>query len=468
MLDIIHHEKDSPLLACFPCGPPSGSELNFRLFQNSAGRKQSQREIVAEPPRAEYIGQNFGEHSFKSNSCKYAIGLFTPSKRKSQDEKHSKKSKKSLSMEGQLQLYPVSGVFSVRQRVKKLKTEDEKAAAEDKKQKPAVTDAEKVEEFRRSRHMLIESFGSRKSKRAEKQMLSGRVSLEHDHSQRNITQIMEKQLEVAQIDAGSWEVVRKLKEAQLPPFDPETEDVDQAYLIELMLTDEERDQLDVTVMEKLIYDPSLAEKLPYKGYFPFVRYYLTTVFGRFVNKTKKKSKKKKNDKRTEEKKEEEEEEEEEKEPTGLSEGTEVDKDKLKYVLYLQYLLGFHNQPSKKKDVRSLRCKPLITDKIASEFLETSKESTTAGKPPRGIHTKSMEMKLKLHICVLALYLCSYSLTPKSVLTLAKDLKVPETTMVSYLKEVGCVKKKEKNFTLLPPLKSRFILKSAKARSKKRK
>jgi len=271
-------------LACFPNGPPpESSELQFSLTKNSESRK-NQIQLVAETQRIEYIGRNFGESS-RSNPCNYSIGIFNPTKRKSTPESKGKSGKKEEG-KGHLDLYPVSAIYSIKQNVKKLTQEDIKKKEEDKKKNP-LTDDQKLQQFRSQRHMLIESYGSKKSQRVEHIKLADRVKITKDSNQKTkLTNIMEIQsLNEKPIGSEGWEIMEQTKRFQLPPFDPETDDTDEVYLMDEIFTEEEKTQLDTKQFEQLLNNPALMNKEPYASFPSFILYYLTRAQPKITTKS---------------------------------------------------------------------------------------------------------------------------------------------------------------------------------------
>ncbi len=128
---------------------------------------------------------------------------------------------------------------------------------------------------------------------------------------------------------------------------------------------------------------------------------------------------------------------------------ENNEEKIKLCMFLNYFLQFYklpnSLPSQYQSVAEKNKIPiLLFESLLSKF---SVAKLNDRKELKHVRTKPNNDALISHILILILHIEGFQINPRS---LAKQLKIEESKIVVYLKEIGCVNK-ENMYVLVAPL-----------------
>lgn len=152
--------------ATFRNGPPPPNQrqdLAFEVFENPA---KKQRLVVASSEKVAYQGANFGYLGSSHDFASYAVGVY------------DRKTK-------EVRLCNVKQIYVMQQAIKNASENVDDNRGEDKS-------------FMEQRRDLVEVFGSKKSKRMQKNREENIVNLENISGAASVTQTLQKKISAAQ------------------------------------------------------------------------------------------------------------------------------------------------------------------------------------------------------------------------------------------------------------------------------
>eukprot|EP00823_Brevimastigomonas_motovehiculus_P006199 TRINITY_DN5028_c0_g1_i1.p1 TRINITY_DN5028_c0_g1~~TRINITY_DN5028_c0_g1_i1.p1 ORF type:complete len:422 (+),score=76.97 TRINITY_DN5028_c0_g1_i1:19-1284(+) len=392
--------SDKPaLLVSFPSGGPSSlssdNDFALQVFQNP--KRADHQMLVAEKDNLFYVGQSFGADGPQTTFSKYGVMLV-----------HKKKSYKANdSSVLTAQLLDVSHLFAMRPKLlqqaadeNSLKENEEKKAEE--KEKEKKKDA--AQQYTESKSELIDHFGSKKRKRQMKRQLENRIRLDNEEAV-SVNKSLSTTLQAISEDdkdikeATSIDV--NVGSEALPPHDLKATVADKAYPLNGIIPPS---------VWKLIpfKDLSTEEDLP-----SFVRYRIGPVMA--------------------------------------LQDTILQTFYLRCLAYLKMLLQFKAMPPQKaQSVSATDWPEPIKEHILDSF--TEKQMMREKNHIIRVFNDALEQKTICYICVLGMRVCAYNLTSDALKLLAADLRLNQTKLRLYLREIGCQSDKTKSVvTLSVPL-----------------
>ncbi|KAL3667739.1 hypothetical protein V7S43_007292 [Phytophthora oleae] len=381
----LQHQKDfdsaAPLVATFRNGPPPPSQrkdMAFEMFENPANKK---RLVVTSSEKVIYTGANFGYLSSGHDFANYAVGVY------------DKKTK-------EVRLHNVDQIYIMQQLIKNSSENVDDNRGEDKS-------------FMEQRRDLVEVFGSKKSKRMQKNREENIVDLEHISGATSISQTLKKKISAAQrkleeerAQDGNYTkeaaALAATRNALLPPVDIDAPTPDRIYDLTKFMDSAVMDSLTIMAEEVIeaLQTTSVAEYSASLN--------LPSLPTRLM----------------------------------LSLPAPYDVNKMCLIVYLAYMIDFYNSrfPVRKSAAVFSEEKgiPLV---VVRHFLKLFTDISEGNNGyPSYFQSKALKDKLSLYIIVVALTVNGFTLDLTEV---GNDLKKSPIFIQSYARQLGCIVEKGK-------------------------
>ncbi|KAF1788602.1 RNA polymerase I associated factor, A49-like [Phytophthora cactorum] len=361
-------DSTAPVVATFRNGPPPPNQrkdLAFEVFENPA---KKQRLVIASSEKVAYQGANFGYLGSSHDFANYAVGVY------------DRKTK-------EVRLCNVNQIYVMQQAIKNASENVDDNRGDDKS-------------FMEQRRDLVEVFGSKKSKRMQKNREENIVDLENISGAASVSQTLQKKISAAQ---------RKLEEERaqdggytkeeprlLPPATLSCRHAISTHLRPTTF-------MDNAVMDSLTI---MAEEV--------IQALQTTSFKTGVAAY----------------------------ALMLSLPAPYDVNKMCLVVYLAYMIDFYNSrfPLRKSAAVFSEEKgiPLV---IVRHFLKLFTDISEGNNGyPSYFQSKAMKDKLSLHLIVVALTVNGFTLDLTEV---GNDLKRSSIHIQAYARQLGCIVEKAK-------------------------
>ncbi|POM81246.1 RNA polymerase I associated factor, A49-like protein, partial [Phytophthora palmivora] len=233
-------DSTAPVVATFRNGPPplnQRKDLAFEVFENPT---KKQRLVVASSDKVAYQGANFGYLGSSHDYANYAVGVY------------DKKTK-------EVRLCNVNQIYVMQQAIKNLSENVDDNRGEDKS-------------FMEKRRDLVEVFGSKKSKRIQKNREENIVDLENISGAASVAQTLQKKisdakrkLEEERAQDGSYSkeaaALAATRNALLPPCDIDAPTPDRVYDLTKFMDSTVMDSLTIMAEEiiQTLQTTSVAE-----------------------------------------------------------------------------------------------------------------------------------------------------------------------------------------------------------------
>eukprot|EP00644_Phytophthora_capsici_P009112 jgi/Phyca11/526040/estExt2_fgenesh1_pm.C_PHYCAscaffold_60129 len=365
-------DSTAPVVATFRNGPPPPGQRNnmaFEIYENQANKK---RLVIASSEKVAYQGANFGYMSSNNDSANYAVGIY------------DKKTK-------EVRLCNVNQIYVMQQAIKNSSE---------------------------NRRDLVEVFGSKKSKRMQKNREENIVDLEHISGATSISQTLKKKitaaqrkLEEEQAQDGSYTkeaaALAATRNALLPPVDIDAPTPDRIYDLTKFMDNAVMDSLTIMAEEVIeaLQTTSVAEYSASLN--------LASLPTRLM----------------------------------LSLPAPYDVNKMCLIVYLAYMIDFYNArfPISKSAAVFSEEKgiPLV---VVRHFLKLFTDISEGNNGyPKYFQSKALKDKLSLYIIVVALTVNGFTLDLTEV---GNDLKKSPVFIQSYARQLGCIVEKGKADTTI--------------------
>ncbi|KAG7379473.1 DNA-directed RNA polymerase I subunit RPA49 [Phytophthora pseudosyringae] len=373
-------DSTAPVVATFRNGPPPPSQrkdLAFEVFENPA---KKQRLVVASSEKVAYQGANFGYLGSSHDFAHYAVGVY------------DRKTK-------EVRLCNVNQIYVMQQAIKNSAENVDDNRGEDKS-------------FMEQRRDLVEVFGSKKSKRMQKNREENIVDLEHISGAASVSQTLQKKISAAKrkleeerAQDGSYTkegaALAATRNALLPPCDVDAPTPDRVYDLTKFMDHAVMDSLTIMAEEVIeaLQTSSVAEYAASLS--------LASLPTRLM----------------------------------LSLSAPYDVNKMCLVVYLAYMIDFYNSrfPMRKSAAVFSEEKgiPLV---VVRHFLKLFTDISEGNGYPTYFQSKAMKDKLSLFIIVVALTVNGFTLDLTEV---GNDLKRSSVHIQSYARQLGCIVEKTK-------------------------
>ncbi|KAK1942930.1 DNA-directed RNA polymerase I subunit RPA49 [Phytophthora citrophthora] len=368
-------------MTTFRNGPPPPAQrqdMAFEIYENHANKK---RLVLASSEKVAYQGANFGYMSSNHDFANYAVGVY------------DKKTK-------EVRLCNVNQIYVMQQAIKNSSENVDDNRGEDKS-------------FMEQRRDLVEVFGSKKSKRMQKNREENIVDLEHISGATSISQTLKKKvsaakrkLEEEQAQDGHYTkeaaALAATRNALLPPVDIDAPTPDRIYDLTKFMDSTVMDSLTIMAEEVIeaLQTTSVAEYSASLN--------LASLPTRLM----------------------------------LSLPAPYDVNKMCLIVYLAYMIDFYNSrfPIRKSAAVFSEEKgiPLV---VVRHFLKLFTDiSEDNNGYPLYFQSKALKDKLSLYIIVVALTVNGFTLDLTEV---GNDLKKSPVFIQSYARQLGCLVEKGK-------------------------
>ncbi|KAF1778870.1 hypothetical protein JG687_00015660 [Phytophthora cactorum] len=374
-------DSTAPVVATFRNGPPPPNQrkdLAFEVFENPA---KKQRLVIASSEKVAYQGANFGYLGSSHDFANYAVGVY------------DRKTK-------EVRLCNVNQIYVMQQAIKNASENVDDNRGDDKS-------------FMEQRRDLVEVFGSKKSKRMQKNREENIVDLENISGAASVSQTLQKKISAAQRkleeeraqDGGYTKegaALAATRNALLPPCDIDAPTPDHVYDLTKFMDNAVMDSLTIMAEEVIqaLQTTSVAE------YAASLK--LASLPTRLM----------------------------------LSLPAPYDVNKMCLVVYLAYMIDFYNSrfPLRKSAAVFSEEKgiPLV---IVRHFLKLFTDISEGNNGyPSYFQSKAMKDKLSLHLIVVALTVNGFTLDLTEV---GNDLKRSSIHIQAYARQLGCIVEKAK-------------------------
>ncbi|RLN45018.1 hypothetical protein BBJ29_003906 [Phytophthora kernoviae] len=377
-------DNAAPVVATFRNGPPPQNQrqdLEFEMFEHPA---KKQRLVVASSEKVAYQGANFGYLGSSHDFSNYAVGVY---------DKDTK----------EVRLCNVDQIYVMQQAIKGSSENVDENRGEGKS-------------FMEQRRDLVEVFGSKKSKRMQKNREENIVDLEHISGATSVSQTLQKKITAAQRTleeerardanySSEAAALASTRNAILPPCDIDAPTPERVYDLRKFMDGSVMDSLTI-MAEEVIEALSNTNVAEYAASLN-----LASLPTRLL----------------------------------LSLPTPYDVTKVSHVVYVSYLVDFFNAhfPMRKSAavISEEKGIPLV---IVRHFLKlfTDVEQGNNGFPTY-LQPKPKKDKLILYLLVVALTANGFSLDLTEV---GADLKRSTMSLTTYCRQLGCVVEKVKSDT----------------------
>ncbi|CAH0515641.1 unnamed protein product [Peronospora belbahrii] len=374
-------DRTAPIVATFRNGPPPPhmrKELAFEVFENPI---KKQRLVVASVEKVAYQGANFGYLGSSHDYSNYAIGIY--------DTKTK-----------EVRLSNVNQIYVMQQAIKNLseKVDDNRG-----EQKTCME----------QRRDLVEVFGSKKSKRMQKNRQENVVDLENISGASSVTQTLKKKISAAQrkrdderAQDGRYSnetiALAATRNALLPPCDVDAPTPEHVYDLTRFMDSTVMDSLTVMAEEVIeaLQTTSVAEYA--------ARLNLASLPTRLL----------------------------------MSLPVPYDVNKMCLVVYVAFMIDFYNTrfPLRKSAPAFSEEKgiPLV---VVRHFLKLFTDVSEGNNGyPTYFQSKAMKDKLCLYLLVIALTVNGFTLDLTEV---SSDLKRSAIQIQAYARQLGCIVEKVK-------------------------
>ncbi|KAL4158844.1 hypothetical protein PRNP1_004618 [Phytophthora ramorum] len=379
-------DSAAPVVATFRNGPPPPNQrkdLAFEVFENPS---KKQRLVVASSEKVAYQGANFGYLGSSHDFSNYAVGVY---------DKRTK----------EVRLCNVEQLYVMQQAIKNSSENVDDNRGQDKS-------------FMEQRRDLVEVFGSKKSRRMQKNREENVVDLEHISGAASVTQTLKNKITAAQrkleeerAQDGSYTkesaALAATRNALLPPCDIDAPTPDRVYDLNKFMDNSVMDSLTIMAEEVIeaLQSTSVAEYASSLS--------LASLPTRLM----------------------------------LSLPAPYDVNKMCLVVYIAYMMDFHNSrfPLRKSaaDFSEEKGIPLV---IVRHFLKVFTDISEGNNGhPTYFQSKTMKDKLTLHLIVVALTVNGFTL---DLTEIASDLKRPSSNIQAYARQLGCIVEKAKAETAI--------------------
>ncbi|KAE9115748.1 hypothetical protein PF010_g9217 [Phytophthora fragariae] len=374
-------DSTAPVVATFRNGPPPPTQrqdLAFEVFENPA---KKQRLVVASSEKVAYQGANFGYLGSSHDFASYAVGVY------------DRKTK-------EVRLCNVKQIYVMQQAIKNASENVDDNRGEDKS-------------FMEQRRDLVEVFGSKKSKRMQKNREENIVNLENISGAASVTQTLQKKISAAQKQLeeerardGSYSketaALAATRNELLPSCDIDAPTPDRVYDLSKFMDSGVMDSLTIMAEEviEVLQTTSAADYALKQG--------LAALPTRMI----------------------------------LSLPSPYDVNKMCLVVYMAYMIDFYHSrfPLRKSAAAFSEEKgmPLV---IVRHFLKLFTDiSEGSNGYPTYFQSKAMKDKLCIYLIAVALTLNGFTLDLTEV---GADLKRSPIQIQTYARQLGCVVEKAK-------------------------
>ncbi|TDH68098.1 hypothetical protein CCR75_007586 [Bremia lactucae] len=374
-------DRTAPIVATFRNGPPPPKDRNdlaFEVFENPA---KKQRLVVASSEKVAYQGANFGYLGSSHDFASYAVGIYDKKTR-------------------EVRLCNVDQIYVMQQAIKNMSEEIDDNRGSDK------TAIEK-------RRDLIEAFGSKKSKRMQKNREENMLNLKNISGAASISQTLQTKMAAAKQKLAEKQAqdrsytkegaaLAATRNALLPPCDIDAPTPDRVYDLSKFLTDDVMDSLTIMAEEvvEALQTTSVAEYAASLN--------LASLPTRLM----------------------------------LSMPTPYDVNTMCLVVYLAYMIDFYSSrfPLRKTAEVFSEEKGIPLSIVRHFFKLFTDMSEDNNGYPTYLQSKMMKDKLSLHLLVVALTVNGFALDLAEV---GNDLKRSPVHIQAYARQLGCLVEKLK-------------------------
>ncbi|CAH0486285.1 unnamed protein product [Peronospora farinosa] len=374
-------DSTAPIVATFRNGPPPPNQrkdLTFEVFENPI---KKQRLVLASSEKMAYQGANFGYLGSSHDFSNYAVGVY------------DKKTK-------EVRLCNVNQIYVMQQAIKNLSENVDDNRGEKKS-------------LMEKRRDLVVVFGSKKSKRMQKNREENIVDHENISGATSVAQTLMKKISAAQrkldeerAQDGSFLVEKAAlaatRNALLPPCDIDAPTPDLVYDLTKFMDSTVMDSLTIMAEEVIeaLQTTSVAEYATSLG--------LASLPTRLI----------------------------------MSLPTPYDVNKMCLVVYVAFMIDFYNSrfPLRKSAAIFSEEKgiPLV---VVRHFLKLFTDISEGNNGyPTYFQSKAMKDKLSLYLIVVALTVNGFSLDLTEV---GSDLKRSAIQIQAYARQLGCIVEKVK-------------------------
>ncbi|KAL7689794.1 putative RNA polymerase I associated factor, A49 [Plasmopara halstedii] len=371
----------APIVATFRNGPPPPNvrkDLAFEVFENSA---KKQRLVIASSEKVAYQGANFGYLGSTHDFANYAVGVY------------DRKTKT-------VRLSNVHQIYVMQQAIKNTSENID----DDRKENLSLMD---------QRRELVEVFGSKKSKRLQKNREENLVNLDNVSGATSVSQTLQKKIVAAKLKLdeeraldGTYSkeeaALAVTRNVLLPPCDVDAPTPDRVYDLTKFMDSDVMDSL-TTMSEEVLEALQTTSVAEYAA-----QLNMATL------------------------------------PTRLLQSLPVpyDINKVCLIVYMAYLIDFASSrfPLRKSAANFSEEKeiPLV---IVRHFLKLFTEVNEGNNGyPTYLQSKAMKDKLSLHLLVVALTVNGFTLDLTEV---GNDLKKSAVQIQAYARQLGCMVEKVK-------------------------
>uniref|UniRef100_M4BJ52 DNA-directed RNA polymerase I subunit RPA49 n=1 Tax=Hyaloperonospora arabidopsidis (strain Emoy2) TaxID=559515 RepID=M4BJ52_HYAAE len=379
-----HHEAFdalAPVVATFRNGPPPVDQrknLAFEVYENPS---KKQRLVLASSEKVAYQGANFGYLGASHDFANYAVGVYDKKTR-------------------EVRLCNVKQIYVMQQAIKNASENVDDNRGQDKS-------------YMEQRRDLVEVFGSKKSKRLQKNREENVVDLGHISGATSVAQTLKKKISAAQrklederAKDGSYSregaALAATRNALLPPYDIDAPTPEHVYDLTKFMDSAVMDSLTI-MAEEVIETLQTTSAAEYAASLN-----LASLPTRLM----------------------------------VSLPAPYNVNKMCLIVYIVYMIDFYNArfPLRKlaADFSEEKGIPLV---IVRHFLELFADVSEGNNGhPTYFQSKAMKDKLSLYLIVVALTVNDFSLDLTEV---GSDLKKAAVQIQSYARQLGCLVEKVK-------------------------